>query len=141
MSEVQVTIGEVVNVHSSVVSLRCVFLKVVWNRRLVKVPFKMYGSQAPRAMSVLISRYCEIVSLSSKGRSVYSALGCGVICKKGSKIRFKGGEDSRVLGLFLDLKCILNFFKYIYYIGGYRSVQLLAGNGYSSFIHQFLVSC
>ena len=98
VSEVQVTIGEVMNVHSSVVSLRCVFLKVVWSRRLVKVLFKMYGSQAPRAMSVLISRYCEIVSLSSKGRSVYSALGCGVICKKGSKIRFKGGEDSRVLG-------------------------------------------
>ena len=95
VSEVQVTIGEVVNVHSSVVSLRCVFLKVVWSRRLVKVPFKMYGSQAPRAMSVFISRYCESVSLSSRGRSVYSALGCGVICKEGSKIRFKGGEDSR----------------------------------------------
>ena len=82
--------------HSSVDSLRCVFLKVVRGSRLVKVLLKMYGSQAPRAMSVLISRYCEIVSLSSRGRSMYSALGCRVICKKGSKIRFKGGKDSSV---------------------------------------------
>ena len=92
MSGVQVTVGEVMNVHSSVVSLRCVFLKVVWSRRLVKVPLRIYGLQAPRAMSVLISRYCEIFSLSSRGRSIYSALGCRVICKKGSQIRFKGGK-------------------------------------------------
>ena len=95
--------------HSSVDSLRCVFLKMVRSSRLVKVLFKMYGSQAPRAMSVFISRYCESVSLSSRGRSVYSALGCGVICKKGSKIRFKGGEDSRVLGLFFWIEQVYHF--------------------------------
>ena len=80
--------------HSSVVSLRCVFLKVVRSSRLVKVLFKMYGSQAPRAMSVFISRYCEIVSLSSRGRSVYSVLGCGAICKENFRIRIKEGRDS-----------------------------------------------
>ena len=69
--------------HSSVDSLRCVFLKVVRGSRLVKVLLKMYGSQAPRAISDFISRYCEIVSLSSRGSSEYSVLGCRAICKEG----------------------------------------------------------
>ncbi len=53
--------------HSSVDSLRCVFLKMVRSSRLVKVLLKMYGSQAPGAISDFISRYCEIVSLSIYG--------------------------------------------------------------------------
>ena len=82
--------------HSSVDSLRCVFLKMVQRSRLVKVLFKMYGSQAPRAISDFISRYCEIVSLSSRGRSEYSVLGCGAICKENFRVRIKGGNDSSV---------------------------------------------
>ena len=44
MSDIQVTIGEVVDVHNSEGSLRCVFLKVVRDSRLVKDLFRMFGS-------------------------------------------------------------------------------------------------
>ena len=80
--------------HSSVDSLRCVFLKVVRGSRLVKVLLKMYGSQAPRTISDFISRYCEIVSLISRGSSEYSILGCRAICKENFRIRIKEGKDS-----------------------------------------------
>ena len=44
VSDTQVTIGEVVEVHNSESSLRCVFLKVVRDSRLVNVLFKISGS-------------------------------------------------------------------------------------------------
>ena len=91
--------------HSSVDSLRCVFLKVVRGRRLVKVLLKMYGSQAPRTISDFISRYCEIVSLISRGSSEYFILGCLAICKENFRIRIKERKDSSSFftGLILQL--------------------------------------
>ena len=91
--------------HSSVDSLRCVFLKVVRGSRLVKVLLKMYGLQAPRTISDFISRYCEIVSLISRGSSEYSISGCRAICKEDFRIRIKEGKDSSSFftGLILQL--------------------------------------
>ena len=45
-------------------------------------------------MSDFISRYCEIVSLISRGSSEYSILGCRAICKEDFRIRIKEGKDS-----------------------------------------------
>ena len=45
-------------------------------------------------MSDFISRYCEIVSLISRGSSEYSILGCLAICKENFRIRIKEGKDS-----------------------------------------------
>ena len=77
----QVTIGVVVEVHCSESSLRNVFLKVVRDSRLVNVLLKISGSQSPKAMSDFISKYCEIVSLISRGSPEYSVLGIHAICK------------------------------------------------------------
>ena len=92
-------IGEVVGVHSLESSLRCVFLKVVWDSRLVKEFFRMFGSEAPRAMSDFISKYCEIFSLISRGRSEYSIVGQLAICKGNLELGLR------------DVKFIINLFK------------------------------
>ena len=64
-------IGGVVGVHSLESSLRCVFLKVVWDSRLVKEFFRMFGLEAPKAMSDFISKYCEIFLLfPGEGQSI-----------------------------------------------------------------------
>ena len=80
--DTQVTIGVVVEVHSSESSIRSVFLKVVRDSLLVNVLFKISGSQSPKAMSDFISKYCEIVSLISRGSPQYYVLGHLAICKE-----------------------------------------------------------